>query len=98
VLHWAVGALFEPSITGADEPHGDCPPDMAPWALGFKGLAGTLPHEAQRLFGPGALHPEDSTVMELARIRDARISDAQRLSERPQIDHMMPVAMVAGPP
>ena len=59
VLDLALGALFDPLIPGAEDPAGDCPHNLAAWAFGFKGLACPLTHAAQRLFGHGALPPED---------------------------------------
>jgi hypothetical protein len=98
VWHWAVGALCDPIITGAYNPHGDFPHAMAPVAVGFTGLAGARTHEAQRLGGHGALHPEASTSIALTRSLEAIISDAPRLGPRTPIDPMMPVALVASHP
>jgi hypothetical protein len=98
VLPLAVGALFDPIITGAYKPHGDVPHDMAPLDFGFTGLAGALTHEAQLIFGHGAFHPEDSPIIELARSIDAILLEEQRLGPRTQIDQMMPVAIVASQP
>jgi hypothetical protein len=59
VLPLAGRDLFDAIVPRADDPHGAFPPDMAPWDFGFKGLPSALTHEAQRLFGHGALQPED---------------------------------------
>src|SRR5262249_5647001 len=98
VLHLAIGDLFDPIIPGADEPDGDFPHNMAALDFGFKGLARPLTHEAQLIFGHGALHPEDYPVIELARIIDAIIINEQRLRQRTQINQMMPVPIVTGQP
>ena len=98
MLHVAVGALFDAIITRAHTPDRDFPHDMATLHCGFTGLAGSLTHETQLLFGHRALHPSYSTIIELTRIIDAIIIDEQRLSQRTHIDQMMPVAMVTGQP
>jgi len=59
VLDLAISDLFDPIIPGADEPDGDFPHDMAALDFRFKSLACPLTHEAQLIFGHGALHPED---------------------------------------
>jgi hypothetical protein len=98
VLPLRVGELCDAIITGAYKPHGDCPPDMAAVAFRCQGLAGALPHEAQLLCGHGARHPEDSTLIALARIIEAILLEAERLGQRTEIDQRRPVAMVASQP
>jgi hypothetical protein len=98
VLPLAVSDLCEPIVTRADAPHGDCPHARAPLDFGFQGLPSALTHAAQRLFGPGALHPEDYTIMKLAWIIDAISIDEQRLGQRTQLEQMRPVTIVPGQP
>ena len=98
VLHLAISDLFEPLLPGADEPDGDFPHDMTALDFGFKGLASALPHEAQLIFRHGALHAQHQAIIQLPWIIDAVIIDEQGLGQRTEIDHMMPVPVVAGSP
>jgi hypothetical protein len=96
VLDLTISAFFHAIVRRPHASDGAFPHHMPALDFGFKGLARPLAPAAQRLFRHRALHPQPQAVVELPRVIDAVIVDEQGLGQRPPIDQMMPVAVLAG--
>ena len=94
LLPLTVSDLFQAMVFCADTAHRDFPHAMAAANFLFEGFPRPLPHQAQRIFGHRALHPQDEAIMQVAWIIDPIIIHQQGLRQGAEIDQMVPVTLI----